>query len=508
MQTRNLYLMLCILLMYYTSVAQNKSGNKWVFGVARGVIATFADTNKPAIEPKYINSPFYAWHGHSNICDSATGKLLFSCNGMVLFDSNGVVMENGDSLVPLKAYTHNAIPNGMHTQNSLILPKGNSGQFYVFVVSVTDSLYNAKWVAGTDRAPFNILMYNIVDINANGGLGKVISKNNVLLSNVEMHKIGMMACRHANGRDWWLLKQGQYDTNQIIRFLVTPDSIAGPWIQNYNGTDPDTYKKVWDLIGQYAFSPDGKKFAYVKSFCQQLTLADFDRCTGILSNFTLHNIPIDTTPSPDPKYKYDSLLNGVCFSPNNQYVYISKRWNIYQYEYNQPDSTQAWYHVIQGPDTGMLYFQYYSSLHRGIDGRIYIGNWAGQTKQMSVIDKPDIKGVGCQFCRKCFRLDDTTYMGFGAPPDMPDFTLGGTGQPCWPLSSDKLGVVSDELVVYPNPTSGRLTVKNAQGKTKELYNAIGQLMLRTKDDEMNVSGLAKGVYYLKCGIFTKKIIIE
>ncbi|QLH45495.1 MAG: hypothetical protein HWD58_07720 [Bacteroidota bacterium] len=48
------------------------------------------------------------------------------------------------------------------------------------------------------------------------------------MSGKEMHKIGMMACRHANGRDWWLLKQGQYDTNQVIRFLVTPDSIAGP----------------------------------------------------------------------------------------------------------------------------------------------------------------------------------------------------------------------------------------------------------------------------------------
>jgi len=385
--------MLCILSNILS--AQNKSGNNWVFGGPFATKAVFVDTSRPAMIGKYANPYTYYIHGHSTMSDSATGKLLFSCNGMILYDSNCVMIENGDSLVPEKAYTHNPFPNGMLPQNSLILPKGSNGLYYVFVVSVTDSLYNAVWITqlGSERAPFNILMYHIVDINANNGLGKVISKNNVLLSGKEMHKIGMMACRHANGRDWWLLKQGQYDTNQVIRFLVTPDSIAGPWIQNLTMTNPSTYPKAFDLSGQYAFSADGKKFAYVKQKCQQLFLADFDRCTGELNNNKLVNIPIDTTPNLDPKYKYDSLLNGVCFSPNGQFVYISKRWNQYQYEHNEADSSLAWYHIIQGPDTSYQKFQGYSSLHNGIDKRIYIGNFAAQHKQMSVIDKPDIKGV-------------------------------------------------------------------------------------------------------------------
>ncbi|QLH45494.1 MAG: hypothetical protein HWD58_07715 [Bacteroidota bacterium] len=78
--------------------------------------------------------------------------------------------------------------------------------------------------------------------------------------------------------------------------------------------DPIAYKNVWDLDGQYAFSPDGRKFAYVKLY-SQLYLADFDRCTGELYNSKLINIPIDTTPSPDPKYKYDSSGNGCVFRP-------------------------------------------------------------------------------------------------------------------------------------------------------------------------------------------------
>jgi hypothetical protein len=489
---------------------QNKSGNIWVLGGWKAITARFADTTKPSIDLRFTTPPLYFTQGHSNICDSATGKLLFSCNGMVLYDSNCVKMENGDSLVPVKAYTHNTFPNAMYTQSTIILPKGNTGLYYVIVCTITDANYT-YWNTnplGDGRFPHDLLLYHIVDINANNGLGKVISKNNVLLSGKEMHKIGMMACRHANGRDWWLLKQGQYDTNQVIRFLVTPDSIAGPWIQNVNMWDPITYKNVLDLDGQYAFSSDGSKFAYVKLY-SQLYLADFNRCTGELYNSKLINIPIDTTPSLDPKYKYDSSGNGVSFSPNGQFVYISKRWNIYQYEHNEPDSSLAWYHIIQGPDTTYQKFQYYSSLHRGIDGRIYIGNWGAQYKQMSVIDKPDIKGVGCQFCRKCFRLDDTTYMGFGAPPDMPDFNLGASGQVCWPLSMSEFeNLKMSELEVYPNPSSSVFYIKNKQGKKKELFTMLGELLFTTTKDEIEVYNLPKGIYLLRCESQVRNLVVK
>jgi hypothetical protein len=156
----------------------------------------------------------------------------------------------------------------------------------------------------------------------------------------------------------------------------------------------------------------------------------------------------------------------------------------------------------------MLYFQKYSSLHRGIDGRIYIGNGSAQLKQMSVIDKPDIKGIGCQFCRKCFRLDDTTYMGFGAPPDMPDFNLGASGQVCWPLSQSESEVRSAEWVVYPNPSSTVFIVQNKHGKKKDLYNVQGELLFSTNEDVIEVKHFAKGMYYLRVEHEVKKVIIE
>ncbi|MBL7766601.1 MAG: T9SS type A sorting domain-containing protein [Chitinophagaceae bacterium] len=487
--------------------AQNKSGKIWVFGSGRAATALFSDTSRPIITPRFPIPPLYFIHGHNNICDSATGNLLFSCNGMILYDSNCVIMENGDSLVPQNIYIHD---NGMgaYTQSSIILPKGNNGQFYVIISTVTDTTFN-KWTApNAFKAPNDLILYHIVDINLNGGLGKVVQKNNVLLNGVEFHKTMMMACRHANGKDWWLLKQGSYDTNQIYRFLVTEDSIAGPWVQTFPGPDPNIYPKYWDLTGQFAFSPDGKKFAAVKQKCQQLFLADFDRCTGELYNTKIYNIPIDSTTQTVTQFPIDSLLQGICFSPNNQFVYISRRWNIYQFEYGEIDSSQAWFRVKHGPDTTIQKFQIYNSMHRGIDGRIYIGNWAGQYKQMSVIDKPDIKGIGCSFCRKCFRLDDTTYMGFSAPPDMPDFNLGAdTTSPCWPLQSGNVKE-NESWQVYPNPTSQLLYITNARGKRKYLYDMMGYILFITSKDEIDVSRYAKGLYYLKIEGESKKVLVE
>ena len=500
-------ILMMILTILEQGYCQDKRGQQWIIGSYRGAIVEFQDTSRPIVNPVYQTPPFYFTQGHSNICDSTTGRLLFSCNGMILYDSNGVIMDNGDSLVPTGAYTHYPFPNGLLTQNSLILPKGSSGLYYVFVTTVSDSLYNAIWAPQLgDRAPFDLLMYNVVDINANGGLGKVVEKNRVLLQNVELHKIRMQACRHHNGRDWWLLKQGRYGTNEMYRFLVRPDTILGPFVQ----TLPSPAYSTFDLFGQMAFSPDGTKLAMVHCKMQELFFADFDRCSGELSNPKIVSIPTDSTgiPNAAPQYIMDSVIGGVCFSPNNNFVYVSKRYNIYQYEWNEPDSSLAWYRVQHGPDTTYLPFQNYNSLHNGPDGRIYIGNTAGQFKQMSVIDHPDTKGAGAGFCRKCLRLDDTTAMAFTSPPGLPDFNLGAASGICWPLSQNESEMQSAEWVVYPNPSSTVFIVKNKHGKKKDLYNVQGELLFSTNEDVVDVKHLAKGLYYLRVEGQVKKVVVE
>ena len=508
-------------------MAQNLMSKRWLFGSARTGQLLFADTTKPTLKIVYPYPPsvHYYSQGHSNICDSATGKLLFSCNGMILYDSTGDVMDNGDYLVDNKLYTHNAFPDGVFTQESLIIPKGSSGLYYVFINSVSDSMYNWYWTgaSGLPKAPFDRLEYSVVDINQNNGLGKVIIKRKKLLQGIEMNKVMMQACRHSNGVDWWLLKQGEYDTNRIYRFLVKADTIEGPWVQNFSAPK----YRYYDLTGQYAFNHDGTMFASVhgRGETNKLFIADFDRCTGELNNPQIISIPIDSNNYPplDNQGKFDSLNNGVCFSPNGQFIYISKRWNIYQYEYLQPESMQAWYRVQHGSDTTNIEFQYYGHLYNGMDGRMYIGYWGGLAYEGSVINKPDIKGVGCEFCRKCVRLTDTIGLGNGwgytSPPNMPDYTLGASGQVCWPLGSSEIGDKRIEtLEVYPNPSSTyidvRYEIRDKRNTTIEMYNAIGQQVYSSQLSHLSayisidVRHLAKGMYYLRCGNEVRKTIIE
>jgi hypothetical protein len=66
-----------ILLAYLHANSQNLSSKRWIVGGARGVEAEFTDTSRPNIKVIYDAPPRYYAGGHSNICDSASGKLLF-----------------------------------------------------------------------------------------------------------------------------------------------------------------------------------------------------------------------------------------------------------------------------------------------------------------------------------------------------------------------------------------------------------------------------------------------
>ncbi len=65
-----------------------------------------------------------------------------------------------------------------------------------------------------------------------------------------------------------------------------------------------------------------------------------------------------------------------------------------------------------------------------------------------------------------------------------------------------------KLEVYPNPSKDKIFIHSNSGEDKEIYNFIGQLIFSTKANEIDVSKYSKGVYYLKCGVEVKKIIVN
>ncbi len=73
-------------------------------------------------------------------------------------------------------------------------------------------------------------------------------------------------------------------------------------------------------------------------------------------------------------------------------------------------------------------------------------------------------------------------------------------------------VANPGLIIYPNPTSGVVIIKAKVGLQIHVYNIIGELILSTplKTDtiELDLSNHANGIYFVRTGSATKKIIKE
>ncbi|MBK7041658.1 MAG: hypothetical protein IPH46_14630 [Bacteroidetes bacterium] len=102
---------------------------------------------------------------------------------------------------------------------------------------------------------FDLLLYNIIDMKANGGVGKVVKRMQLLMEHAFQNPYdGLQACQWKRP---WLLKQSEFG-NVVFKFLFTQDSIYNYGSQVFNSP---SWGSGWDLRGQSMFSQDGSKYA-------------------------------------------------------------------------------------------------------------------------------------------------------------------------------------------------------------------------------------------------------
>lgn len=120
----------------------------------------------------------------------------------------------------------------------------------------------------------------------------------------------MMACKHANGRDWWLLKQAR-GVNRIFKFLFTQDSVYNYGIQTF----AEPIFSTNDLQGQSMFNEQGTQYASTCEWTEKVFVADFDRCQGILSNPKVYNVARLNANNPFDTTIIDQNTEGLCLEP-------------------------------------------------------------------------------------------------------------------------------------------------------------------------------------------------
>ena len=157
---------------------------------------------------------------NGEICDK-NGNLLFYSNGFYIANAMNDTMMNGSGINP--CYFTTLYSDGLTIpQANLIIPfPDDSMKYYLFHESSDDyvNTYSAFY-----------LYYSIIDMSLDNGLGAVVQKNTILLNDTLV--LGRLtACKHANGRDWWLFSH-EFLTGNMYKFLITPQGIQGPFIQN------------------------------------------------------------------------------------------------------------------------------------------------------------------------------------------------------------------------------------------------------------------------------------
>jgi hypothetical protein len=240
-----------------------------------------------------------------------------------------------------------------------------------------------------------------------------------------------------------------------------------------------------------------------------LFIANFDRCYGLLSQPKVYNIPVFLVDSTYSDTIYEKTPSGVCFSPNGRFAYVIMATNILQLDLWQTDSALAWYKV-SGMDTDIFNFNLYNNAQLGPNNKIYIGNWNGFSNAFNVIDNPDVKGIGCDFCRRCLRFP---WLSATSPPNIINFNLGALEHPCWPLDTGT--IVKDTNILQVVTAQNMLYIKQfaANAKQVNIYNTAGQLVYTQPISSpisfsINTTGWATGVYVVAIGTESVKVKVE
>lgn len=338
--------------------ATAKQGNVWYFGNGAGL-----DFNSGT--PSVIgNNGFanYSQEGSAVACD-ASGSILFYTDGSNIYNSNHAIMTNGSGL-----NSHYST-----TQSAQIIPRpGSTVEYYVFHLEDTYSPTPSR---------NGELYYSIVDISANGGLGAVTSKNN-LMHGGSQHVEGMDVAYHANDTDIWLITHAKGNSTFYID-LITSGGITSS-TQSIGGNFSS-----FGGLGAFRFSPDGSKFASINNNLSRTEVFNFNDATGTLSSRKKVN-------------NYTSFnAYGVAFSENGNTLYVSgnrSSGSIYGILY-QYDLTAGSAANIQATQTeianGASGFVRFSGLRLGPDDKIYVTHFLSSSNSLSVINNPNNTGAAC-----------------------------------------------------------------------------------------------------------------
>ncbi|GAA4021543.1 hypothetical protein GCM10022409_01510 [Hymenobacter glaciei] len=356
--------LLVLLLLWCPRLAlAQKEDSNWHFGLQAAVSFT---SGTPVVQPTALRT----YEAASSISDAA-GQLLFYSNGEQVWNRNHTLMPNGAAI---------SATGKSSTQGVLIVPHpGDPNRFYVFL---TDEMEN-QLASG--------LRYTTVDMSLANGLGDVTGAAVRLATPTLSSRVAekLIAVRHANGRDCWIVVHG-WENNSFYSFLLTNTglvsspvtSAAGPVIRGSTslsfGEGPYS-----NAAGYLRASPDGRHLAMATLY-GDFGLYDFDAATGQVANYAELLPPAASQP----------LRYGIEFAADNSWLYLVvaspyQDFSVLQYDMlaGPAGAIASSRQVVGTGNTGL------GALLRALNGKIYMASYSF----LHVINAPGTLGAACNF---------------------------------------------------------------------------------------------------------------
>ncbi|MEZ4985692.1 MAG: PKD domain-containing protein [Saprospiraceae bacterium] len=341
---------------------------------------------------------------NASMCDE-NGELLAYTNGIYISDAYGNTIQNGEGINPGE-FAESVSNRGFPFPQFAIFLKTQLGN-NIFLFHENLIHLEAENHYGDFFYAFNLSQTILSDED---DLPFILTKNDTLL--IDTLGIGQLtATRCGDGSSWWILVNKNY-TNQYHKLLLKGDTVLNMGITAVGDT-------IRTGVGAAKFSPDGRKFAkldLVDWDNQTISLYDFDRCSGELSN---------------PVHIRDTgftLVGGLAFSENSRFLYVPYFSYLYQFDLEAEDIEAS--RVLISPSiNGWAYYM----AQLAPNSKIYISH-QGTQDSIHIIHHPNRRGHACDFVHLGQPLPDIT---FRTMPNFPYYGLGPwDGSPCDTLGID------------------------------------------------------------------------
>jgi hypothetical protein len=257
----------------------------------------------------------------------------------------------------------------------------------------------------------------------------------------------------------------EHNSNKIYKTLLTPYSFTTTFQYLPNA------HYSWYTSTQIPFNSSGDRFAYTCydsiGHNSYLVTANFDRCTGLISN--------DTTI----QLTFGNYLWGTAFSPSGKKLYACSSSRVFQID---TDSliidTVATYDGFISPPGQTCCATSFWNMYLAANGKIYITS-GSSVQHLHEMNYPDSAGVACDVQQHA--LDLGSYLHLRAVPNHPNYNLGPVvGSVCDTLSVGLSEPAHDfRFSISPNPVSDevvKLTYLLPQNKAGvlEVFDLTGQ----------------------------------